>query len=94
MIEDMDMPSTIIDQRLCSVDNCSNPATIADKCEACHDTQDPQHTAHMQYLYDHLVSIDLGANQFADKAAWIAACKERTIPRLARLRAKRDMGAS
>jgi hypothetical protein len=88
-IEDMAQPSSITDKRKCE---CGNDATIQDKCWACHESTDPQHKVHMQWLYDALVEQGLGIKEFPDKAAWIAACKERTIPRLAKLRAKRDLG--
>ena len=70
---------------------CGNDVTITDKCWSCHESTDPQHKAHMQKLYDNLVSQGLGINKFPNKAAWIQACREKTIPRLQKLRAKRDM---
>ena len=70
---------------------CGNDATIENTCWSCRESTDPQHKAHMQYLYDTLVSQGLGVNEFPTKADWITACKERTIPRLAKLRARRDM---
>jgi hypothetical protein len=68
---------------------CGKDATIQNKCWGCHESTDPQHKTHMHWLYDTLVEQGLGIKEFPDKAAWIQACKERTIPRLAKLRAKR-----
>ena len=75
----------------CTGVNCNNDATITDKCWQCHESTDPQHKTHMRMLYDNLVQQGLGIKEFPDKAAWIQACREKTIPRLAKLRAKRDM---
>ena len=91
---DDDLESVATEQAKIAATQCSeceNDATIQGKCWSCRESTDPQYQDHMQWLYDTLVSQGLGVNEFPDKAAWITACKERTIHRLAKLRAERDM---
>ena len=81
-IEDMAMPSTIKDTRKCE---CGAPVTVNDKCDKCHDKQDPQVRAHMQWLYSNLEKQGLGIDQFSNRDEWIQACKAHSIPRIKRL---------
>ena len=71
---------------------CGADVEIADKCWGCYGEKDKATKEHMQYLYDNLCEMGLDIRSFPDKGSWIAACKERAIPRLARLRQANGLG--
>jgi hypothetical protein len=71
--------------------SCGDPAQITNKCWACYESTSPQHKAHMNFMYSQLVKRGLGKNAGESKEDWIKRCREYSIPRLAKLRALRDM---
>ena len=80
-VEDMKMPSTITDKRVCSTDGCNRPVGWKTLCWSCYDDQNPnQAIVTAEDLKNRFIENGLFHDE--SKADRTKRCKEFAVPRI------------
>ena len=74
-VEDTAMPSTVIDARKCSVDDCSNPVDVGGKCNGCHDKNNPDQDDWRKWRKEAMIRDGKWIREGESYHDWCMRCK-------------------